>query len=250
MSEVADKVYTEQELEQLDKNLVPHHVAIIMDGNRRWAEDKGLSAAEGHFAGSYNLVNTVEAAANLGIKVLTVYSFSTENWRRPKEEVEALWRLFVLQLQQQHEGMLEKGVRLEMIGDLSQLPQDVSDALKASREATKNCDTITLVLAVNYGGRDELCRAADRMIKDVTENKVVIPKVTEELFSNYLDTASWSDPDLLIRTSGEKRISNFLLWQLSYAEFYLTDVLWPDFNAQELLKAIKDYQRRRCCLGG
>jgi undecaprenyl diphosphate synthase len=229
---------------------IPHHIAIIMDGNRRWAKQHHLPCMVGHWKGAEALTHIVRAAAKLGVKVLTVYSFSTENWVRGSEEVQALMHLFKVYLERQKEFMVQEGVRLSAIGNLARLPPSVRTALDTCKEATKNGQEIDLVLALNYGGRDDIRRACLSMIADCEAGALTKEAISEELFSRYLDTAAWPDPQLLIRTSGEKRLSNFLLWQLSYAEVYVTDVLWPDFTEKDLLGAVREYQQRERRLGG
>jgi undecaprenyl diphosphate synthase len=227
-----------------DLSRLPRHIAIIMDGNRRWAAQRGLPPFVGHWKGAEALTRIVSAAAKIGIKILTVYAFSTENWNRPPEEVRALMDLFKNSLLKQRDLMIEKGVKLDTIGDLSRLPQEVQELLEETKKMTSQCTHIELVLALGYGGRDDIRRAAIAITKDCIEQKLSKESLSEEMFSTYLDTAKWQDPDLLIRTSGQMRLSNFLLWQISYSEVYITDILWPDFDENELLKAIADYQRR------
>jgi len=237
----------EEKEDQLRRDLpkVPQHIAVIMDGNRRWAKQHGLPIMMGHAQGVATLIQIVQAATELGVKILTVYAFSTENWQRSSFEVEALMQLFKNYLRDHRENMLKQGVRLETIGDLHRLPADLLEELHLSKEATKECTAIELVLALNYGGRDDICRAAKAILNDYSKGKLSDINLTEAIFANYLDTARWSDPELFIRTSGEKRLSNFLLWQLSYSEVYITDVLWPDFDKKELLYAILDFQQRK-----
>ncbi len=196
------------------------------------------------------LTRIVRAAADLGIKILTVYAFSKENWQRSKEEVDALMHIYQTYLELQRGPMLREGVRLSTIGDLSGLPEPLVDALEISEKMTAHCKTINLVMALNYGGRDDIRRAFISMMEDCEKGKLSKHQVTEALIGKYLDTAHYPDPDILIRTSGEKRQSNFLLWQLSYSEFYHTDVLWPDFDERELWKAVCEYQRRDRRFGG
>lgn len=237
--------------ERLDPSRIPHHVAIIMDGNRRWARKRGLPSMLGHRAGAVNLIRMVKSAADFGIKVLTVYAFSTENWKnRTSVEVDGLMHLLKNFLKQEREGMIAQGVRLQTIGDLSRFPDDVLRELEESRQATSHCSRIELVLALNYGGRDDIRRAAISLLEDYDAGKIAKEEISEEIFGRYLDTSAWKDPDLFIRTSGERRISNFLLWQLSYAEVYITEVLWPDFDEKQLLLALEDYQQRERRLGG
>ncbi len=229
---------------------VPKHVAIIMDGNRRWAKQHGLPFMEGHFQGAQTITRIVKAAIDLNIRVLTIYAFSTENWNRPPEEIAALMELYKVYLQKQKEPMVRDGVRLGSIGDLSRIPGDVLEALDSAKKATESCKKLDLVLALNYGGRDDIRRAALNMLRDHRLGKIQESDVSEERFAAYLDTAAWQDPQLLIRTSGEMRLSNFLLWQLSYAEIYVSEKLWPDFDAEELGCALNAYKQRDRRLGG
>ncbi len=242
-------IYSNEDLLQIDRNRVPHHIAIIMDGNRRWAKERNLPPMVGHWKGAEALPGIVRAAADLGVKVLTVYAFSTENWGRSPEEIDALMQLFNHYLMSQKDVMINEGVRLESIGDLSKLPLFVQQTLLEGKQATMQGSRIDLVLALNYGGRDDIRRAMLAMFEGLQQGDLSIREVSEDLISGYLDTAQWPDPDILIRTSGEKRQSNFLLWQLCYSEFYHTDVLWPDFEAQDLLLAVKEYQKRERRLG-
>ncbi len=227
----------------------PKHIAIIMDGNRRWAKLRGLPSAIGHWKGAEALKGIVADAANMGIKIITVYAFSTENWHRPGEEIHALLQICQTYLENERETMVKNGVRFDVIGDVSRLPSSLVDAIFRTRTATAHCAKIDLILALNYGGRDDIRRAFLSLMKDVQCGKVAKEEVSEDLISQYLDTAKWPDPDLIIRTGGEMRQSNFLLWQSSYSELYYTDVRWPDFDAKELKKAIEHYQRREKRLG-
>jgi undecaprenyl diphosphate synthase len=224
--------------------IIPEHIAIIPDGNRRWARRKGLPAMVGHAQGAVALQNIVGAAAKYGIKTLTVYTFSTENWSRSNEEVDTLLKLFKKNLIDLREMMVAQGVRFDTIGDLSRFPEDLLKELQKTKEATKEGTQIELVLAMNYGGRDEICRAVKTILEECAGSGFKDLNLTESTFARYLDTAKWKDPELFIRTSGEKRLSNFLLWQLSYAEVYITEVLWPDFDEKELQKALIDFQKR------
>lgn len=228
---------------------MPEHVAIIMDGNRRWAKNQGLPLMAGHWRGAERLTEIVKSAADMGIKVLTVYAFSTENWKRTPLEIRALMRLFKTYLTMQCKPMIAEGVRLSTIGDISKFPKGVLKVLEETIEATKGGAKIDLVLALNYGGRDELKRAISAIIDDCMANKISKEELSEDLISTYLDTAKWKDPDLLIRTSGESRVSNFLLWQISYSEVIVKDVLWPDFGEKDLLEAVMEYQKRELRLG-
>lgn len=228
-----------KEKEEL-KGAIPEHVAVIMDGNRRWAKKRLLPLVAGHFAGANALKRIVRDAAEVGIKALTVYAFSTENWIRPQVEVDALFKVLESYLIQERGSMVKEGVALKTIGKVEKFPESLVDVLNETKNMTAGGKTIELVLALNYGARDELKRAIQAMMREGIKEE----QVTEELVSHYLDTSDRKDPDLLIRTSGEMRLSNFLLWQLSYTEVYVTDVLWPDFSKKHLLQAVKEYQRR------
>lgn len=238
-------IYSNNELARVDLKKIPKHIAIVMDGNRRWAKQKGLPLMMGHWEGAEALSDIVKGAAELGVKTLTVFAFSTENWKRPKEEVEDLMNIFELYLKRKKELMVGDGVRLDAIGDLTKLPPRVRDALNDTIRATANCDRINLVLALNYGGRDEIRRAVVKML----EEKIEPDQVTEDCIAKYLDTWAFGDPELLIRTSGEMRVSNFLLWQISYTEIISTPVLWPDFTSKELFEAVVTYQNRSKRMG-
>lgn len=223
---------------------IPKHVAIIMDGNRRWAKQRNLSPVLGHWEGAEVLTEIVNFASLLGIQTLTVYAFSTENWHRADAEVQDLMHLFEMYLKTKKNLMIQNGIRLDAIGDLNKLPKDVLSTFYETKNATSICNKINLVLALNYGGRDELRRALEKIARDVKSNLTQPQDITENMISSYLDTAPWGDPEFIIRTSGELRISNFLLWQASYAELYVTDTLWPDFSTQDFLQAILIYQER------
>lgn len=237
------------ELPKVNSLPIPEHVAIIMDGNRRWAKNQGLPVSAGHYRGAERLTQIVKAASAFGIKVLTVYAFSTENWKRPSVEVKALMQLFKSYLKRQRSSMIKEGIRLNTIGDIAKFPKDVLQVLEETIEVTKEGTKLDLVIALNYGARDELKRAFGAMIDDCLAKKISKEELSEDLISSYLDTARWPDPDLLIRTSGESRVSNFLLWQISYSEVFVTDVLWPDFGEKDLLAAIQEYQKRELRLG-
>lgn len=243
-------VYTKEELALIDLKHVPHHVAIVMDGNRRWATRQGLPLMAGHWKGAETLTDIVKAASELGIKVLTVYSFSTENWRRPFHEVEGLMEIFEAKLVSERAAMIEDGVKLDAIGNIKGLPQPLQRALEETKRATAQGNKIELVLALNYGGRDDILRAAKAIVEECVSGHLSSSDLSEQLISSYLDTAKWKDPELLIRASGEMRISNFLVWQISYAEVYVTEELWPDFNKASLLNALLEYQRRQRRFGG
>lgn len=239
-------IYSAEEISSVDPFSVPKHIAIIMDGNRRWAKQNGLPPMMGHWEGAETLTDVLRGASELGVKTLTVYAFSTENWGRSESEVEDLMNIFELYLMRKKEVMVRDGVRLDAIGDLSRLPQRVLDAFHQTKKATEHCDRINLVLALNYGGRDEIRRAVVKIV----EEKIAPDQITEECIGNHLDTNRYGDPELLIRTSGEMRVSNFLLWQISYAEIFSTKVLWPDFSSKELLQAMIAFQNRCRRLGG
>ncbi|WP_165154841.1 isoprenyl transferase [Parabacteroides sp. ZJ-118] len=231
-------------IEKIDKNRLPRHVAIIMDGNGRWAKAKGKDRSFGHQEGVVSVRKIMDAVTQLGLKYLTLYTFSTENWNRPEEEVQALMSLLVSAIHRETPDMMEKNVRLTAIGDLSRLPEDAYDTLQECIDTTSANTGTTLVLALSYSSRWEITTAARSLAQEVLEQKINPNDITEAMFSDHLTTKGIPDPDLLIRTGGEKRISNFLLWQLSYAEFFFTDVFWPDFREEELYEAIVYYQRR------
>ena len=223
---------------------IPAHVAVIMDGNGRWAKKRGLPRKMGHVEGCKVVEQTVEDAARLGIKYLTVYAFSTENWKRSEDEVDALMQLFRYYAKRLLKIANENNVRVKFIGDISRFAPDIIEGINSLESTTEKNTGLTFCIAVNYGGRDEIRRGMTRMMEDCREGKILPSEVTEETISSYMDTAGMPDPDLMIRTSGEERLSNFLLWQLAYSEFYFSDVLWPDFNKEELVKAIEAYNKR------
>ncbi len=235
----------------MNENLViPKHVAIILDGNGRWAKKRGLPRTMGHKQGCVAVEKTVEDAARMGISYLTVYGFSTENWKRPQDEVGALMQLFRYYMVRLLKIAKENNVRVRMIGDRNRFAKDIIEGINRLESETKNNTGLTFLIAVNYGGRDEIRRAAIQLAKDVKDGKVDADAVTEDVFASYLDTSDIPDPELLIRTSGELRLSNYLLWQLAYSEFYISDCLWPDFNKEELIKAIEAYNKRERRFGG
>ena len=229
---------------------VPRHVAIILDGNGRWAKSKGMPRNYGHAQGAKNVELICEEAWNLGIKYLTVYAFSTENWSRPKDEVEALMTLLRNYLKNCLKRAKKNNMRVRVIGDTGRLDEELRKQIEALTEATKDYDGLNFTVALNYGSRDEILRAVNHIFSDMEKGILEKGEVTGELMESYLDTAGIPAPDLLIRTSGEQRLSNFLLWQLAYSEFYFTDVHWPDFNRQELVKAIESYEKRDRRYGG
>lgn len=235
----------------LDANVViPAHVALILDGNGRWARKRGLPRTMGHKEGCVTVEKTVEIAARMGIRYLTVYGFSTENWKRSAEEVGALMQLFRYYMVRLLKIASANNVRVKMIGDRSRFAKDIIAGIDRLEHETKDNTGLTFVIAVNYGGRDEIRRAAAKLAADAAKGLLDPESVTEEVFASYLDTAGIPDPDLLIRTSGELRLSNYLLWQLAYTELYVTDCLWPDFNQEELEKAILQYNKRDRRFGG
>jgi undecaprenyl diphosphate synthase len=236
--------------EILDPSKIPYHVAIIMDGNRRWAKKNHRPVEMGYMKGADTIMTIARTAAKLGVKVITVYAFSTENWNRSRAEIDSLMKVFQFYLDKMSLTMVQEGVRLETIGDLSPFPEDIKATLDKIKEMTKEGRNADLVLALNYGGRDDVRRAALKVGEDMAIGKVCKESFTEKMFSLYLDTAKWPDPDLLIRTSGELRVSNFLLWQISYSEVYISDVLWPDFTDSDLLQAIREFQKRTRRRGG
>lgn len=231
-------------MEEIDKEKLPKHIAIIMDGNGRWAKKKSLNRISGHVRGVDAVREVVTACRELGIKILTLYAFSIENWKRPKEEVNALMGLLKDYLLKERGEMIQNGIRLSVIGRLEDLPRDVQEILNETMRLTQECDGMVLNLALSYGGRSEILHAVQRLLSDLRKKKIKPEEINQERFSQYLWTGGLSDPDLLIRTSGEFRISNFLLWQIAYTELYVTETLWPDFDRNELLKAIADYQSR------
>lgn len=230
--------------DKIDRTRLPSHIAIIMDGNGRWAKRRGLPRAFGHRAGVKNVREIVESCSQLGIKALTLYAFSTENWVRPGAEVRALMSLLKTYLRQEYPTMMKNNIRLRSIGDPDALPDAAREELKNVMRKTEKNTGMTLNLALNYGGRQEIVRAVNRLLKDGAT------RVNEEDIASALDTADLPDPDLLIRTSGEMRISNFLLWQVAYSEFYVTKTFWPDFKTPELHQAIVEYQSRDRRFGG
>lgn len=222
----------------------PKHVAIIMDGNGRWAEQRGLSRAEGHAQGQKSLKATLKAAVEFGIEVLTVYAFSSENWNRPKEEVDALMSLLVSAIREEAEELTAEGVRLQVIGDISRLPEVARENLEQCIQQTASGKRITFVLALSYSSRDEIRRAINSIAQQVQSGDLAPDAIDETKISEYLDTSLLPELDLLIRTGGEERISNFLLWQAAYAELYFSPTLWPDFGREELFKALESYSAR------
>ena len=230
--------------EQIQKDRIPRHVAIIMDGNGRWAKRQGLARMFGHRQGVETVHNITEVAAELGVEYLTLYAFSTENWNRPKEEVDALMALLVDTIVKETPTLMKNNIRLLTIGDLSRLPQTTHDKFMECIAQTSSNTGLNLVIALSYSARWELIRATQMIASAVKSGDILVEDIDEEVIANYLTTCELPDPDLLIRTSGELRISNFLLWQLAYTELYFTDCLWPEFTSEEFYRAIVDYQHR------
>ena len=219
---------------------VPNHIAIILDGNGRWAKKRGMPRSFGHVKGCENLEDICEVAKELGVKYLTVYAFSTENWKRSKEEVDGLMKLFRNYLKKCIKISQKNNMRVKVIGDITAFDSDIQESIEKLEDFSKDFTDLHFQIALNYGSRDEITRAVNRMLEDQKAGKLETP-VSEDTISGYLDTAGIPDPDLMIRTSGELRLSNYLLWQLAYSEFYFTDVPWPDFKKEELVKAIEKY---------
>lgn len=228
---------------------VPNHIAIILDGNGRWAKKRGMPRSFGHVKGCENLEDICEVAKELGVKYLTVYAFSTENWKRSKEEVDGLMKLFRNYLKKCIKISQKNNMRVKVIGDITAFDSDIQESIEKLEDFSKDFTDLHFQIALNYGSRDEITRAVNRMLEDQKAGKLETP-VSEDTISNYLDTAGLPDPDLMIRTSGELRLSNYLLWQLAYSEFYFTDVPWPDFKKEELVKAIEKYNERDRRYGG
>lgn len=230
--------------QSIDKNNIPQHVAIIMDGNGRWAKQQGEDRIFGHHEGVNSVREIVEACGEIGVKYLTLYAFSTENWNRPKDEVDALMELLVATISMETPNLNKKGVRLQAIGDIKSLPESCQAELQESIDITSNNNTVTLILALSYSSKWEITHSVKHLAKQIEEGKLKASEITSKHIEKYLNTSKYPDPELMIRTSGEHRISNFLLWQLAYAEFYFTDTLWPDFRKDDFFKAILSYQNR------
>ena len=231
-------------LEQIDDQKIPNHLAIIMDGNGRWAKQKGFLRAIGHENGTKSVKLTVESCAKLGVKNLTLYAFSTENWNRPKLEVDTLMKLLISSLKKEEKTLMKNNIKLNAIGNLTTLPKGVYKELQEVIEKTKDNNRMTLTLALSYGSREEIIQAVKNISNKVKNNIISESAIDESIINQHLYTHNLPDVDLVIRTSGEHRISNFLLWQIAYAEFYFTDVLWPDFTENNLYEAIISYQKR------
>jgi undecaprenyl diphosphate synthase len=238
------KEQLENRRSRIDLTRLPQHIAIILDGNGRWAQKNGMDRYKGHEEGVISVRKVVEAAGDIGINYLTVYTFSTENWNRPQSEVDALMALMVIAIQRETPDLMKNNVRLQAIGNIDRLPQVTKDNLDACIEETSKNTGLTLVLALSYSSRWEITEAARKIAREVQEGKLEIEAINEKVISNHLSTKNIPDPDLLIRTGGEYRISNYLLWQLAYAELYFTPVYWPEFREENLYEAILDFQKR------
>ena len=230
--------------EQLDINKLPQHIAVIMDGNGRWAKNQGKIRHFGHESGVLSVKDIVEGCADIGIKYLTVYAFSTENWNRPAEEVDALMELLISTINQETATLTKNNIRLNAIGDIASLPQKCIEDLKSAMEKTAGNTRCTLTLALSYSSKWELVTAAKKLVQQVIDQKIKVEEIDEKSFAAQLTTFDMPEPELMIRTSGEHRVSNFLLWQMAYTELYFTDTLWPDFRREDLFEAIVDYQKR------
>jgi len=230
--------------QSINKNNIPQHIAIVMDGNGRWAKQHGEDRIFGHHEGVNSVREIVEACGEIGVKYLTLYAFSTENWNRPKEEVDALMELLVSTISMETPNLNKKGVRLQAIGDIKSLPESCQNELQESIDITSKNNTVTLILALSYSSKWEITNAVQQIAKQVEAGKLKVSEITAKHIEQNLTTSKFPDPELMIRTSGEHRISNFLLWQLAYTEFYFTDILWPDFRKDEFFKAIISFQSR------
>ena len=238
-------MYSDEEMSVMDASLIPYHVAIIMDGNRRWSKQNNKSIERGHWRGGKTLDSIVRASIALGIKVLTVYAFSTENWGRSQTEIGSLMKIFKSYLIRKRSLLMKEGVRLATIGDCYKLPQDVQEHLHKTKEMTKEGSRLDLVLALNYGGRDEIRRSVLKVGQALLSGTLKQDEISEETIRSCLDTAQWPDPDLVIRTGGVMRKSNFLIWQTVYSEFIISDILWPDFSQSDLFQAVVEFQKRQ-----
>jgi undecaprenyl diphosphate synthase len=236
-----DKLLQDQLVKSGD---VPRHIAIIMDGNGRWAQKRGLPRIAGHREGVNSVRDIVEACGQLGVRYLTLYAFSTENWKRPREEVSLLMRLLLKALRDEKDRLHQNEVQLKAVGDISTLPQDVQDELLDGIEKMKNNKGLTLILALSYSGRWDITNAVSRMYDDIRSGSLKKEQITQDLIASYLSTRDFPDPDLLVRTSGELRISNFLIWQIAYSELFISQEFWPSFRRDQLYEAIADFQRR------
>lgn len=236
--------------EQIDMNRIPKHIAIIMDGNGRWAKKRFLPRTAGHREGVERVSEIVEAASDLNVQCLSLYAFSTENWKRPKEEIDALMNLLVLYINRELDRIHKNNIRMRVMGDISKLPKNVAEKVQMAIEKTKDNTGMVLNIGLNYGGRDEIIRAVKNILADVKRGKLKEEDINSDMFSKYLYTSELPDPDLLIRPSGELRLSNFMLYQVAYTEFWFSEIYWPDFKPKNLYEAIIDYQKRDRRFGG
>ena len=241
---------TDNEEISLDMENIPKHIAIIMDGNGRWAKKRKLPRTMGHKAGVETIRRVLKEADKLGVKYMTLYAFSTENWKRPKEEVNALMKLLIQCLRQEINELHKNGVKINVLGDISKLPLECQKEINSSVVKTENNTGITMNIALNYGGRDEIIRATKLIVEDILSGKIKKEDIDDKIFEEHLYTKGIPDPDIIIRPSGEQRLSNFLLWQCAYSEFWYSDICWPDFKEEDLRKAIYDFQNRDRRFGG
>ncbi len=235
---------------KIDYEQIPKHIAIVMDGNGRWAQSRGLPILSGHNAGMQSLKKIVKAASQIGVKYLTVYAFSTENWKRPPDEVSGIFKILILYIEKELKELHENNVKVNIIGDFNKLPKEAVDKLVTSLETTKENTGLIFNIALNYGSRDEIMSAIKKLANLVKSNKLDPNNIDEEQFENFLYTNDIPDPELIIRTSGEMRLSNFLLWQSAYSELYFTNILWPDFSKSDFENAIIEFQSRKRRYGG
>ena len=231
-------------IEQIDKSRLPRHVAVIMDGNGRWAKKRNLERSQGHVEGVNTVRKITEIASEIGVGYLTLYTFSTENWNRPKEEVDALMNLIVVAIERETPDLIKNTVRLTMIGDIERMPEFARKRLQKCMDDTSHCNGLVLNLALSYSSKWEILEAVKSIAEEVRDGKIAVEAIDDTLFGNHLTTRNIPDPDLLIRTAGDLRISNFLLWQIAYSELYFTDIYWPDFTKDDFCRAIIDYQSR------
>lgn len=236
--------------EQIDMNKIPKHIAIIMDGNGRWAKKRFLPRTAGHREGVQRVSEIVEAACDLNVQCLSLYAFSTENWKRPKEEIDALMNLLILYINRELDRIHKNNIKMRVMGDISKLPKNVAEKVQMAIEKTKDNTGMVLNIGLNYGGRDEIVRAVKNILADVKRGKLKEEDINSDMFSKYLYTSELPDPDLLIRPSGELRLSNFMLYQVAYTEFWFSEIYWPDFKPKNLYEAIIDYQKRDRRFGG
>lgn len=231
-------------VEKIDKTRLPKHVAVIMDGNGRWAKQRGLDRSMGHVEGVNTVRRITEIASEIGVKYLTLYTFSTENWNRPQEEVDALMNLIVVAIERETPDLIKNNVRLTMVGDMERMPEFAATRLKKCMDDTSHCNGLTLILALSYSSRWEILEACKNIATQVKDGEILVEDINDELFSRNLSTKDIPDPDLLIRTAGDFRISNYLLWQIAYSELYFTNIFWPDFSKDDFCSAVIEYQSR------